>query len=390
MRLLGIESSADDTSIAVLEIDQSVTPNTFRVLSHLISSQIELHRQYGGIFPAMAKREHARNILPLLKETMSKIPTTNTTPGSIDETYLKTTLSHEQELHETLIEFLSNQPIPQIDAICVTTGPGLEPTLWVGINVAKVLAHAWKVPIVPVNHMEGHLLSPLLSKEHSDYKKSYPLQDLQLPTLALLISGGHTELVLTKQIGDYTVIGQTRDDAVGEAFDKVARLMNLPYPGGPEISKLAEQARSQDTIGDAKFPRPMIHSDDYDFSFSGLKTAVRYFLQAKDEVTEELKKDISREFEDAVAEVLISKTSRAIDEFGIQTLLVGGGVANNKYLQEQLTKLCDQKGITLHLPQKEVTTDNALMITLAGYFSYLENNKGANPEEIRANGNLAL
>jgi N6-L-threonylcarbamoyladenine synthase len=316
------------------------------------------------------------------------------------------------------------------DVICVTNGPGLEPALWCGIVFAKELGAKWNIPVVPVNHMEGHILSVLVPPHQSPYPldlaepRPLPLSKgettsrfqfkknaISFPALALLISGGHTELVLVKDIGDYKIIGKTRDDAVGEAFDKVARMMNLPYPGGPEISKLADQhplTPSERGETAPNFPRPMLHTKDYDFSFSGLKTAVLYHIQELltrsadadhplhyrgegQNLTQDEKIEIAHEFQHAVADVLIKKTSKAIDEFGIQTLIIGGGVAASNFIidsfQENLNKNFPET--KLLAPTKGLTGDNALMIALAGYFK-IQKNPDAVYDDIRANGNLSL
>ncbi|MFA6297121.1 MAG: tRNA (adenosine(37)-N6)-threonylcarbamoyltransferase complex transferase subunit TsaD [Candidatus Paceibacterota bacterium] len=225
---------------------------------------------------------------------------------------------------------------------------------------ARALSFVWDIPLVPVNHMEGHIMSVLPQK-------------INFPALSLLISGGHTELVLMKDWYQYEIIGQTRDDAVGEAFDKVARMLGLPYPGGPEISRLAElQRKTQTSTPEYILPRPMIHSKDFDFSFSGLKTAVLYSLK-KEETPKEV---VAKEFEDAVAEVLVSKTFRAIDEYNIKTLIIGGGVVSNEYIRKQFEeKVAEYSELKLLLPTPQLRTDNALMIGLAGYLRWLKKDK---------------
>jgi N6-L-threonylcarbamoyladenine synthase len=327
----------------------------------------------------MAKREHIKNIGPVYEEAMRKA-------GN-----------------------------PKVDAIAVTVGPGLEPALWVGITFAEELAKKLKVPVIPVNHMEGHIFSIFPSKSKTfkvDIKAKI------FPMLSLLISGGHTEIVLAKEFGKYKIIGATRDDAAGEAFDKVARMLGLPYPGGPAISKLAKDERrrvasgslaqtdgasreifhqknisadrsnTSSESGSVILPRPMIHSKDFDFSFSGLKTAVLYHIRDHGPLTEKMKLEIAKEFEDAVTDVLVSKTLKAVEKYKAKTLIVGGGVSANTYLQKVLKKklkALDPK-ITIHFPTKSLSTDNALMIAIAGYFQ----SKKKGGAKLKAVGNLAL
>jgi N6-L-threonylcarbamoyladenine synthase len=305
---------------------------------------------------------------------------------------------------------------PVIDRIAVTYGPGLEPALWVGVNAAKALGILWNIPVVGVNHMEGHILGSLLpsSVATSDFKK---LAVITYPALTLLISGGHTELVVVKEVEKkyvYEIVGRTKDDAVGEAFDKVARLLGLLYPGGPEISRLAEAERKEhkrsgnghtnehidEHIKERPIilPRPMIHSPDLNFSFSGLKTSVLYLtreLQKENKIaynTEELtdrqKSQIAREFEDAVTDVLIHKTEKAIDHYGIASLLIGGGVIANSHIVQALTQLAARYDIPIYIPPDGVSGDNALMIALAGAFA--EVSATADSANLRADGNLSL
>jgi len=283
-----------------------------------------------------------------------------------------------------MIVFLSGIEKPEIDAVTVTAGPGLEPALWVGINVAKALGQAWDVPVIPGNHMEGHLLAPLVESKTN-------LALTELPVLALLISGGHTEFVLMKEWLTYETIGSTLDDAVGEAFDKTARLLGLPYPGGPQISKLAETARTEGLVSTWKLPRPMINSGDLAFSFSGLKTAVLYTTQKIETQTEETRKLLALEFENAVADVLVSKTRAALLQTRAKTFLIGGGVAANTHIRRELKKLIDDEfsDVALHLPDQKITGDNAVMIGQTAMLHLLSDDmpKGG---DIRANGNLSF
>jgi N6-L-threonylcarbamoyladenine synthase len=347
MIILGIETSCDETALCLLE----KKGEQFRILANAVHSQIEIHKEYGGVFPILAKREHIKN-LPILFEKVLK-------DSGISE--------------------------GQIESIAVTEGPGLEPALWTGITFAKELAAKLSVPIIPVNHMEGHIVSTLLeSSEPSDYFTK--LKPLNFPALALLISGGHTELVKINKLGSYEILGRTKDDAVGEAFDKVARMLLLPYPGGPEISKLAQIAREANLDKDIPLPRPMIHSKDLNFSFSGIKTHVLYTLRKIENLDQITKQKIAREFEDAVTEVLISKTRKALEPEDFKTLIIGGGVIANTHIRNAFTALAEEFSIPLYLPTLGLTGDNALMITLAG--ALLPNAKG--PEGIKARGNLSL
>jgi N6-L-threonylcarbamoyladenine synthase len=390
MRILSIETSCDDTGISVLEVHPakkggasgSTQGASFKVLADNVASQIEVHIPYGGVFPALAKREHIKNLPIVLEKTFkeAKLDSTN----------------------------------PKIDLIAVTSGPGLEPALWTGIVFAKELSKKWNVPIMPVNHMEGHVVSVFGTK-----KGNFKISKTKNPTLALLVSGGHTELVLVKKPMDYKIIGQTLDDAVGEAFDKVARMLGLPYPGGPEISKLAEAERgrenklfgvsagrrpedgvnfSAEKLRPQKvsfsLPRPMLHSKNFDFSYSGLKTAVLYLVRdlgGVEKLSDEMKSKIALEFENAAIECLVYKTARVIEKHKIKTLIVAGGVSANKYLISEMKKLAKATKVELMLPTKELTGDNSLMIGIAGYLNYIKNKrKVPKLASIKADGNLRL
>jgi N6-L-threonylcarbamoyladenine synthase len=274
-----------------------------------------------------------------------------------------------------------------VDLIAVTTGPGLEPALWTGIVFGKDLAKKWKVPLIPVNHMEGHLLS-VYGKEKGEFKVANLKS--QMPMLALLVSGGHTEIVLMKEFLKYKILGATLDDAVGEAFDKVARMLGLPYPGGPEISKFAEKARASNEQHPFTLPRPMLKSKNYDFSFSGLKTAVLYLIRDLEKINEKTKAQIALEFENAAIETVVYKTVKAVEQYKVKILLVGGGVAANKHLRREIKKALGKK-VKILFPTKHLSTDNSLMIGIAGFLNYLKNKRragrGAN---IKAIGNLSL
>lgn len=413
LKILSIETSCDDTGIAILEVKNTKNSTEFKVLANKIHTQL-IHAGYGGVFPMMAKREHGKNMIPTIESAMKEAKMLKLVKNKkIDEKLnkkIKEALARENDLGIVSVEFLNKIKKPDIDAIAVTVGPGLEPALWVGISMARALSIAWGIPVIPVNHMEGHVLSILVQKKKTfTYKKD----TLKFPLLSLLVSGGHTEIVLAKEFGKYKIIGQTRDDAAGEAFDKVARMLGLPYPGGPEISKLAKAERaSGDYEGDfswsgekargpgksvseskhVKLPRPMLYTKDFDFSFSGLKTAVLYYIRDHGPLTEKMKSEIAKEFEDAVVEVLVHKTIKASKAHKVKSVIVGGGVSANTYLQQELKgKLKElDKNISLHLPTKTLSTDNALMIAIAGYFQYKKKKPTKNSKGLKAKGNLSL
>ena len=388
MKILAIETSCDETAVSIVEAGGGIGNIRFSVLGNALLSQVPLHKEYGGVFPALAKREHAKNLVPIMVQALSEA---NLYLHGKDESLtkekverLKTLLEREPELFVMLIAFFSSVQKPDIDALAVTVGPGLEPALWVGINFAKALAYVWDLPLIPINHMEGHVISSLI--------KENEIANVELPALALLISGGHTELVLMKEWGQYEIVGETKDDAVGEAFDKVARTMDLQYPGGPEISKLAQQAREENLDQPFSLPRPMHNSPDFDFSFSGLKTAVLYLIREKEELSETDKKQLAREFEDAAADVLVRKTLRALDQYGAQTLIVGGGVSANKHIRFQLETHVRKENpdIKIFIPPLSLTGDNAIMIAAAAYLHTLLKKPLPDPKDIKAVGNLNL
>ncbi|MDD4989537.1 MAG: tRNA (adenosine(37)-N6)-threonylcarbamoyltransferase complex transferase subunit TsaD [Candidatus Pacebacteria bacterium] len=381
MIILGIETSCDETALSLVESSGNLEHPKFKVLSTSLFSQTKLHEIHGGVVPMLAKREHQKNLIPLLKNLLEKANFSNPkseTQNSKQIEEIKKILEREQELALLFIEYIPTIEKPNVDAIAVTYGPGLEPALWVGVSFAKALSYIWNIPIIPVNHMEGHIVSPLFTAGTK----------IEFPALALLISGGHTELVLTEKWGEYKVIGKTRDDAVGEAFDKVARLLGLPYPGGPQISILAEKQRQSGIASTLALPRPMINSNDYDFSFSGLKTSVLYKLKEIGKPSEKNKEEIAREFEDAVTEVLVAKTKQAIEEFGPQSLIIAGGVSANSHIRKSFEKLAEEFPQTkLLIPGKELSTDNAIMIAGAGYINFLLKKES---NSLKAEGNLQL
>jgi N6-L-threonylcarbamoyladenine synthase len=355
MIILGIETSCDETAVSIIEAQGDLKSLGFKYLGSAINSQIKIHSEYGGVVPNIAKREHTKNLPIILEEALRS-------------TGLK--------------------DLKSIDLIAVTVGPGLEPALWTGIIFAKELSEKWNIPMVPTNHMDGHIVSVLLNKtEESSVRK------IEFPILALLISGGHTEFIFLKSWTEKEKIGQTQDDAVGEAFDKVARMLGLPYPGGPEISNLAEIARTKNIVLENKFPRPMLHSKDLNFSFSGLKTSVLYYLKNLTSISDQTKLAVAREFEDAVIETLISKTQKALQKTEAKTLIIGGGVIANKALRENFLKLKETYSqnygeIEIIIPEKSLTTDNATMIAAAGFIEYLRDRKPN--QNFKAEGNLEV
>ncbi len=394
MNILAIETSCDETGIAILSLQDD---KKIKVLGNALASQIDLHAQYGGVFPAMAKRAHAEKIIPLTIDALTQssfLNLSNSNLGEENREKISSLCHKEQEMIEPLIEFFNNYQKPEIDYIAVTVGPGLEPALWVGVNTAKVLGAIWNIPIIPINHMEGHIVTAVIKEEEKDL---YSLEKLNLPSLSLLVSGGHTELVLFDGL-EYQKIGLTRDDAVGEAFDKVARMLGLSYPGGPAISKLAALYRLKSLENPIILPRPMMYSSDYDFSFSGIKTAVLYTIRDMTdgntrELNSEEKESIACAFEDAVVEVLLHKTFKAIDEYGVQSLILGGGVASNTFLRESVSKKAENfdRKIDLYFPKPILATDNALMIGVSAIWQVLQDKiKTSAPENLVADGNLSL
>ncbi|MFX1737744.1 tRNA (adenosine(37)-N6)-threonylcarbamoyltransferase complex transferase subunit TsaD [Paraburkholderia sp. A1RI_3L] len=311
MLVLGIESSCDETGLALYDTERGL-------LAHALHSQIAMHREYGGVVPELASRDHIRRALPLLEDVLER---SGATRGDID-------------------------------AIAYTQGPGLAGALLVGASIANALAMAWDKPTIGIHHLEGHLLSPLLVDAPPPF-----------PFVALLVSGGHTQLMRVTDVGVYETLGETLDDAAGEAFDKTAKLLGLGYPGGPEVSRLAEFG----TPGAVDLPRPMLHSGDLDFSFSGLKTAV--LTQVKrlgGNVCEQAKADIARGFVDAAVDVLAAKSLTALKRTKLKRLVVAGGVGANRQLREALSAAAAKRGFHVHYPDLALCTDNGAMIALAG------------------------
>ena len=390
MLILSIETSCDETAISLVEATGEFPHATYDILGNALWSQVDVHREYGGVFPMLAKREHVAIIVPMLKKALAESElearedSSDISPHLEEE--IRTLLYREQTLVDSILEFHKTHGTYAIDLIAVTSGPGLEPALWVGVNFARALALLWNVPIVPVNHMEGHVLASVFDVERDDM-----LSEITFPTISLLISGGHTELILMKDWGQYEKIGQTRDDAVGEAYDKVARMLGLQYPGGPEIAKRAEKARKEKLREFIKLPTPMLHSGDLDFSFSGLKTAVRYGIEGKT-LSETDICAIARDFEDVVTTVLLKKSLAAVEAHGAQTLVVGGGVSANQHLKRtfEATFLTEHPDLTVYFPQPKLSTDNSIMIALAGHAHAASALAPRGADVIRADGNKSL
>ena len=311
--ILGIESSCDETGVALVRSTGDAVPT---LLSHALHSQIEMHQAYGGVVPELASRDHIRRVLPLAKEVLAE----------------------------------SGQTLADVDVVAYTRGPGLAGALLVGAGVACALGAALNKPVLGVHHLEGHLLSPFLSADPPEF-----------PFVALLVSGGHTQLMRVDGVGRYEILGETIDDAAGEAFDKSAKLMGLGYPGGPALSRLAEQ-------GDAaafKLPRPLLHSGNLDFSFAGLKTAVLTQAKKLGDELEARKADLAASTEAAIVEVLVKKTLAALKQTGLKRVVVAGGVGANRHLRAQLNAACAAAKVRVHYPELHLCTDNGAMIAMA-------------------------
>lgn len=359
MRILAIETSCDDTGIAIIEASKK---GDFSVLSNVVASQIELGKKYGGVYPMMAKREHEKNLQPTLETT----------------------------LNEAKISF------ENIDLIAITNGPGLEPCLWAGINFAKDLSKKYNIPLIPVNHIEGHILVNILENKK-----------IKFPAIALIVSGGHTQIILVKKMpacrqagASYEILGETRDDAAGECLDKCAKILGLGYPGGPIIAELAKKGKPEKIT----LPRPMMHTKDYDFSFSGLKTAVLYKDRDTKIKNKNYKQDMAAEIQQAIIDVLLKKTIKALKDYKAKTLILGGGVSANTELRKQFTEAIqrltlgksEREPLNLIFPPAHLSTDNGLMIAIAGYYTLLRQGYGgqakktASEKNISANGNLRI
>jgi N6-L-threonylcarbamoyladenine synthase len=327
MRILGIETSCDESAVAVLDDERGL-------LAHELWSQIDLHRAFGGVVPELASRDHLRRLLPLLRTALDSAGTR----------------------------------AADIEGVAYTAGPGLVGALLTGAALARALSFGWNVPAIGIHHLEGHLLAPMLE-----------LPTPPLPHIALLVSGGHTMLIEVRAIGDYRVLGQTRDDAAGEAFDKSAKLLGLPYPGGPELAQLAERGRP----GRYSFPRPMLDRPGFEFSFSGLKTAVMQAVRAATP-SEQMRADVAYAVQDAIVATLCAKALRALEFTGHQALVVAGGVGANRELRARLTREAAAVGVQVYFPRLEFCTDNAAMIAVAGMYRLRAHEQTTGGIEVRA------
>ncbi|CAM3650114.1 tRNA (adenosine(37)-N6)-threonylcarbamoyltransferase complex transferase subunit TsaD [Roseateles saccharophilus] len=313
-RVLGFESSCDETGVALVEVHGDASP---KLVAQALHSQIAMHQAYGGVVPELASRDHVRRVLPLTREVLSQ----------------------------------AGLALHDVDLIAYTQGPGLAGALLVGAGVAVSLAAALDVPALPIHHLEGHLLSPFLSADPPEF-----------PFVALLVSGGHTQLMRVDDVGSYEILGETIDDAAGEAFDKSAKLLGLPYPGGPHLERMAEFGNPEAF----DLPRPLLHSGRPDFSFAGLKTAV--LTQVKkigDSPCEQTRADLAASTQAAIVEVLVKKSLLALKETGLKRLVVAGGVGANARLREQLNAVCAKRGVRVHYPELSLCTDNGAMIAMA-------------------------
>jgi N6-L-threonylcarbamoyladenine synthase len=410
MRVLAIETSCDDTCISVGEGQQLEGKNqgfgNFKILASVVSSQIEVHKIWGGVYPSLAKREHQKNLVLVLEEALKKSRMLKESSKfeirssrlQFKARSLRKILERELGLFENLKEFLEKYQKPKIDLIAVTIGPGLEPCLWVGVNFAKALGYCWNLPIIPVNHIEAHIFANFLNDNLSIINNKG-----LFPSICLVVSGGHTQLILMKGFGKYKILGETRDDAAGEAFDKIARILGLPYPGGPAIAAEAKKlsminpSTNSGQVGrlSIKLPRPMIYSKDYDFSFSGLKTAVLYDFKKRSKIVRESKKYIQEmafEAQQAIIDVLVKKTIKAAKEFKAKSIILGGGVAANDKLRSQFKKEISllKEEVQMLVPPKKLCTDNADMIALTAYYHWKKNGKIKQWRELKACPNLRL
>lgn len=367
MHILAIETSCDETAIALLEASGGLRAPAFKVLGSSIASQIPVHRPFGGVVPNLAKREHLKN-LPIVFRQIFKTQNPN-----------------------DKVQINSENPKFEIDAICVTVGPGLEPALWTGIEFAKDLYKNLKkgnpkLKFIGTNHLEGHLYSFLLAQKTNDEAQitNYKSITKLFPAIALIVSGGHTILLRMDSLVKWKKLGETRDDAVGESFDKVAKMLGLQYPGGPEIQKLSKKGNPHAI----EFPRPMIHDKNYDFSYSGLKTSVLYYLRDRKQKTidNKLKSDVAASFQEAALDVLVKKTERAVKEFGAKSILLSGGVAANSHLRDKFKVIGKKLNVNFIAPPMDFNTDNAVMIGVAGYMSVLRKKN----RRITAQGNMGI
>lgn len=366
MKILAIETSCDDTCGAVLQGN-----GQSNILSHKSSSQVEIHEEWGGVYPTMAKREHQNNLVPILKNTLDEAGLLE--KGNSYNSNIQEVLDQESKLLKGLTSFLKTYKKPEIDLLAVTVGPGLDPCLWMGINFIKALAASWNLKVIPVNHIKAHFFTSLA------------LNNPDFPTISLVASGGHTQLILSTSFDDHQILGKTRDDAAGECFDKTARILGMKYPGGPKIAQLAKK----ETGRSVSLPRPMIDTDNYDFSFAGLKTAVLYDYQDCAETDENYKIAMAKEIQESITDVLTEKTFRAAQEKKAKSVVLGGGVSANQKLRNKFKKKADQNNINLLLPEKEFSTDNAKMIAITSYYK-AQKDKQTNWKNLKSKPNLKI
>ena len=432
MIILAIETSCDETAVAIVEFKK----NKAKVLANIVSSQVKAHSKYGGVVPALAARMHLKNIVPVLKRAFKQAG--KHTPSASQPTPLpERTGRGKRGIHctasqSTFLEEGIHFDKSKIDYVAVTKGPGLIPALTIGVGAAKALAYSLDKPLIGINHLEGHIYSNWLKpirisnikyqiSNTLDSKNNFNLWKPKFPVLCLIVSGGHTQLVLMKKDLSYKIIGETVDDAAGEAFDKVAKLLGLGYPGGPLIEKIAKKGNKNKF----KFTRPMMNSGDYNFSFSGLKTAVLYEVRLKHTPSAsqptplkrgiisvsqpvfsekricsgnnniQYNSDIAASFQEAVIDVLISKTIKAAKQYKVKNVLLGGGVSANKELQKRLREKIllapfAKGGVKFQIPNSNLTTDNALMIAVAAYYNIINNKNIKSWRNVKANANLKI
>lgn len=343
MKILGIESSCDETAASVIEVSED--KNHIQLLSLITATSLHLHAQTGGIIPEIAARNQIKDIIPVIFAALEKA------------------------------NALGDKRIPVIDAIAVTYGPGLIGSLLVGVETAKTLSSIWAKPLLPINHLFGHLYANFLETSEQPHKK------ILFPAIGLILSGAHTDLILMKSHKDITWLGGTRDDAAGEAFDKIGRMVGLPYPAGPTIEKLAQKGNPKTY----HFPRPLMYDKAFDFSFSGLKTAVLRVVEKQKTLDEQTIADICRATQDAITDVIVYKTILAAEKYNVKSILLGGGVAANQTITESMKKNITDKqlDVQLYVPHLSLCTDNAAMIAAAAVFQGKETpweNVIANPE----------
>jgi N6-L-threonylcarbamoyladenine synthase len=387
MIILSIETSCDETAVAIVKFNR----NKAEVLANIVSSQVKAHSKFGGVVPSLASRMHLKNMVPVLTRAFRQAE------------------KHISKNPPNPLLQRGNFDKNKIDYIAVTNGPGLIPALMIGVNAAKSLSYALNKPLIGIHHIEGHIYANWLTSKKLQ-AISYKLQAGKLwkpefPIICLTVSGGHTQIILMKKDLNYKIIGETMDDAAGEAFDKIAKLLDLGYPGGPLIEKMAKKGDRNKF----KFTRPMINSKNYNFSFSGLKTAVLYEVRSQQNfppdkgglrgvenievlLDDQYKQDIAASFQQAVIDVLISKTIKAAKQYKAKNIILGGGVSANKELQRQLNEkiIKELPGVVFHFPNSNLSTDNALMIAVAAYYR-IKNNKGIKSwKNVKADANLKL